>query len=105
MRHAPCAWLRCAFQARYPARARPQPPRDLTDKRCYLSSGKRDEAVMSDVVPVAVPMAPAAPMPTQASSDAEVIELWLHGRSPHTQRAYQGDLDAFRAYCPKPLRQ
>src|SRR4051794_27645477 len=51
-------------------------------------------------------MVPAPALtPQQADNDAEVIRLWLHGRSPHTQRAYQGDIDAFLAFCPKPLRQ
>ena len=33
------------------------------------------------------------------------MALWLHGRSPATQRAYQADLAAFRAVIPAPLRQ
>jgi integrase/recombinase XerD len=31
-------------------------------------------------------------------------ELWLHGRSPHTQRAYRTDVDHFLAFVRKPLR-
>ena len=31
----------------------------------------------------------------QANSDEQLIELWLHGRSLHTQRAYQKDITEF----------
>ena len=31
----------------------------------------------------------------QANSDEQLIELWLHGRSLHTQRAYQKDITDF----------
>jgi len=39
----------------------------------------------------------------RTSTDDQVIELWLHGRSPHTQRAYRADLYRFRARAGKPL--
>jgi integrase/recombinase XerD len=41
----------------------------------------------------------------QASTDDRLVELWLHGRSPHTQRAYAADVLRFRARAGKPLRQ
>ena len=41
--------------------------------------------------------------PEHASSDDHLIELWLHGRSPHTQRAYRADVERFRAGCRKSL--
>jgi len=31
-------------------------------------------------------------MPSQAASDQQLISLWLHGRSVHTQRAYAADI-------------
>jgi integrase/recombinase XerD len=40
----------------------------------------------------------------QATSDEQLIELWLHGRSPHTQRAYQKDIREFLQYVQTPLR-
>ena len=40
----------------------------------------------------------------QASSDEQLIELWLHGRSPHTQRAYQKDISDFFQFVETPLR-
>lgn len=38
-----------------------------------------------------------------SSTDQEVIAMWLHGKSPHTQRAYRLDITQFLAYvggCP-----
>jgi len=31
-----------------------------------------------------------------ADNDERLVELWLHGRSPHTQRAYRADAHRFR---------
>ena len=42
-------------------------------------------------------------MPTQAETDEQLISLWLHGRSNHTQRAYGSDIDKFLGYVNKPL--
>src|SRR5438067_1013821 len=39
----------------------------------------------------------------QASTDAHLVELWLHGRPPHTQRAYRADSDRFLAFVAQPL--
>jgi integrase/recombinase XerD len=41
---------------------------------------------------------------SQATSDEHLIALWLHGRSPHTQRAYEADARRFLAFVQKPLR-
>jgi integrase/recombinase XerD len=40
----------------------------------------------------------------QVDGNAQLLELWLHGRSPHTQRAYRTDIDSFLAFVSKPLR-
>src|SRR3954447_24445511 len=40
---------------------------------------------------------------TEASSDDQLIALWLHGRSRHTQRAYLADADRFRSRAGKGL--
>jgi site-specific recombinase XerD len=37
------------------------------------------------------------------SADDQLIELWLHQRSPHTQRAYRADVARFRTSSGKPL--
>lgn len=34
-------------------------------------------------------------IPQQAQTDAQLIDLWLHGRSHHTQRAYAADVKRF----------
>jgi len=39
----------------------------------------------------------------QASSDTHLIDLWLHGRSRHTQRAYRADVDRFLLTLHTPL--
>jgi site-specific recombinase XerD len=39
----------------------------------------------------------------RASSDDQLIATWLHGRSPHTQRAYAADVVRFRSRAGKPL--
>jgi integrase/recombinase XerD len=44
-------------------------------------------------------------IPRQAETDSQVIQLWLHGRSQHTQRAYQKDVQDFLDSVSKPLHQ
>jgi len=39
----------------------------------------------------------------QAASDDQLVRIWLHGRSPHTQRAYAADVARLRARIGKPL--
>lgn len=39
----------------------------------------------------------------QASSDDQLITLWLHGRSPATARAYRADIHRFQGSVQKPL--
>ena len=48
-------------------------------------------------------IAVSRPESIQASSDGQMVEVWLHGRSPHTQRAYRADVQRFRAGVGKPL--
>ena len=44
-------------------------------------------------------------IPTQAENDAQVVNLWLHGKSPRTQREYRRDLASFDASTGgRPLR-
>jgi integrase/recombinase XerD len=40
----------------------------------------------------------------QVDGDQQLLELWLHGRSPHTHRAYSTDAADFLAFVRKPLR-
>jgi integrase/recombinase XerD len=41
----------------------------------------------------------------RTSADDQLIATWLHGRSPHTQRAYGADIARFRGRAGKPLGQ
>jgi integrase/recombinase XerD len=50
------------------------------------------------------PLLPA-PTPPQAQSDGQLVAIWLHGRSPHTQRAYRADVERFRSRAGKPWAQ
>ena len=53
-----------------------------------------------------VPVAPTAlVVPQQAESDQHLIDLWLHGRSRHTQRAYRRDAGRFLEAVEKPLHR
>src|SRR6266487_2611432 len=40
---------------------------------------------------------------SQAESDVHVVELWLHGRSRHTQRAYRANAKRLFIFTSKPL--
>lgn len=44
-------------------------------------------------------------IPKQAESDEHLIDLWLHGRSKHTQRAYRSDSKRLLVAINKPLHQ
>ena len=50
------------------------------------------------VAEAAPPRAPPAGVPRQAESDAQLVDLWLFGRSPHTQRAYRREIGRFLAH-------
>ena len=53
------------------------------------------------------PIEAIAPMiPQQADNDAQVIGLWLHGRSRHTARSYRSDVRRFDTFAnEKPLKR
>ena len=44
-------------------------------------------------------------VPREADTDAQLIDLWLHGRSRHTQRAYRADVERFLRLVGKPLME
>jgi len=41
----------------------------------------------------------------QAENDIQLIDLWINGRSKHTQRAYLKDVNSFLKTVAKPLYQ
>jgi len=57
--------------------------------------------VMESSMVSAAPLAPHAPV--QASTDAQLVALWLHGRPATTQRAYAREVRTFLAAVGKPL--
>lgn len=50
-----------------------------------------------------VPLAPRPSIQAQTNNDDSLIDLWLHGRSGHTQRAYRADVGRFLTFVAKPL--
>lgn len=74
--------------------SRPHPVQHLPVKRSEL--GAISATIRhSDGSACATPLPPDRPKtitPPQAENDEQLILLWLHGRSEHTQRAYRADL-------------
>ncbi len=52
-----------------------------------------------------VPFTPNLSISREANSDEQMIELWLHGRSPHTRRAYRADASRFWSFTGVSLHQ
>jgi len=44
-------------------------------------------------------------IPQQADNDADLVQLWLHGKSKHTQRYYRRDVQHFFEFTRKSLKQ
>jgi integrase/recombinase XerD len=61
---------------------------------------------MPDVLAVSVVSPPltASPFVAPDTTDQQLLDLWLHGKSPHTQRAYRADAKRFFSYVARPLR-
>jgi integrase/recombinase XerD len=57
------------------------------------------------VTDTALTVQPDTALVPEADPTAELIGLWLHGRGPHTQRAYRTDVARFLAFVGKPLSQ
>lgn len=46
---------------------------------------------------------PAQAVPSGSPNQDALLTSWLHGRSPHSIRAYQANIARFLAYVDKPL--
>jgi len=57
---------------------------------------------MTDLVPA---VSALVQLPTQAETDAQLIELWLHGRSLNTRLAYENDIARFFNFVGKSIRE
>lgn len=53
---------------------------------------------------IITPQSDEAAVVRQAHDDGQVVGLWLHGRSPHTQKAYSTDIIRFFTFVNKQLR-
>jgi site-specific recombinase XerD len=71
---------------------------ETTEVRLAVLAGARDgDASNARNLPVAIPV--------QASNDLQLFDLWLHGRSNCTRRAYASDIRSFMDYAEKGLRE
>jgi integrase/recombinase XerD len=61
-------------------------------------------AVSAATLVALAPAEASGPVQQTAHNDGQLIDIWLHGRSPHTQRAYLADTRRFCARAGKPLR-
>jgi hypothetical protein len=52
-----------------------------------------------------VPFRPPETLVSQADTDSQLLDLWLHGRGPAIHRAYERDSGRFLAFVGKPVRQ
>jgi integrase/recombinase XerD len=70
-----------------------------------MNDKSRYPASAAPLTSALVRVTPALPAAREATSDGQLIELWLHGRSRHTQRAYRADAERFRAFVGLHLGQ
>ena len=54
--------------------------------------------------PVAEPAPAVISLFVRATTDENLVELWLHGKSAHTQRAYRTEAERFLSFVARPLR-
>jgi integrase/recombinase XerD len=75
----------------------------MTDNRSENCSdlGKISPVILHSTEPVGETH---GPITQQADTDEQLIELWLHGRPVHTQRAYRREVRRFLDNVDKPLR-
>ena len=57
------------------------------------------------IIPAQVNVSIEPSLPRQAETDQQLIDLWLHGRSMHTQRAYRADVERFLQFAGRSLQQ
>ena len=55
------------------------------------------------IEPLHVSPVSSVPSTVQATTDEQVLALWLHGKSPHTARGYRADVLAFGTFVGKPI--
>jgi integrase/recombinase XerD len=80
-----------------PPEPRPDPHPSLVESAGLVARAAAEEAATRDWTIAPTPIPPD-------TTDAELVALWLHGKSRHTIRAYGDDVAAFRRFTGKPLR-
>src|SRR5690349_2298556 len=65
-----------------------------------IPAAGEDAHPAKSLAPARLPTSEIAP---SSSPKADILSLWLHGRSPHTQAAYRSDAMRLFAFCRKPL--
>jgi site-specific recombinase XerD len=55
--------------------------------------------------PAVIPAATVLQTAPHTASDNRLLEIWLHGRSSHTRRAYRADIARLLSWAGKPLPQ
>src|ERR1039457_2483672 len=70
---------------------------------CFTKHHKKGYDVFVNALLPAV-LTPSS-LSTQAENDAQLIQLWLHGRTANTQAAYQHDIGKFFSFAGKPIRE
>lgn len=68
----------------------------------------RQAASMTITAPTLGRVAEAAPAAVSVfvpadTTDEQLVELWLRGKSPHTQRAYRTEAERFLSFVTRPL--
>jgi integrase/recombinase XerD len=80
-----------------PPAPHPDIPEPASAPLAARAASAEEEAAARDWTIAATPIPPD-------TTDAELVALWLHGKSPHAVRAYGDDVAAFRRFTGKPLR-
>lgn len=57
-----------------------------------------------EIINIIEPLVHSANKPAQASTDDEVIKLWLYGRPGNTRRSYLHEVQRWRCFTQKPFR-
>ena len=78
---------------------------DIRPKQCLIKHIIRHSSHSSEASMVAAGVNNLTAESRQAQSDDQLIELWIHGRSEHTQRAYRADARRFLDFAGKGLHQ
>jgi integrase/recombinase XerD len=69
-----------------------------------MSNSRKDLSKINDII-LRSEQGSQGEMIRQANNDEQVVSLWLHGRSPHTQKAYAADIVRLFKFVNKRLER